>query len=271
MILEGNLRKMTTWLEEQACYALPLHDILEPMTPLPMNELIGREVAITFNGKINCVVSGKQIKKAFGEGMAYDVWQKSPLAVESIIRPELSRIHEGIALRDKEWEEKYHNRPHYVYLSRTSGIKVGVTSTGNVPSRWIDQGAVEALVIAETPYRQMAGLIEVRLAKEIPDKTLWRDMLTGKTGDGNPLTEARDKLFEYLEEDARPFLRNAEETVKIMYPLLKTPEKVTAIKLDSVQQISGKLIGIKGQYLLFESGLVINIRSHSGYRVSIEY
>lgn len=270
MTLEGNLRKMTTWLEDQACYALPLHDVLRAMEPLPMNELVGREMAITFSGQIHCVVSGKQIKKAYGEGMAYDVWLKSPLAVESIIRPELSRIHEGIALRDKDWEEEHHNKPHFVYLSRTSGIKVGVTRTSNVPSRWIDQGATEALVIAETPYRQLAGLIEVRLAKEISDKTNWRDMLMNRMGDPRQLSAVRESLFPLLDEAYHPYLLDGETPQHITYPVLEYPGKVNSLKLDSTASFSAKLMGIKGQYLIFAGGWVFNVRSHAGYRIRLE-
>ena len=109
--------------------------------------------------------------------MSYDAFKSSPLAVESIIRPELSRIHEGVALRDYDWEMAHHMQPHIVYLSKTAGIKVGVTRETQIPYRWIDQGAVEALILAKTPYRQAAGLIEVALKKHISDKTNWRKML----------------------------------------------------------------------------------------------
>ena len=141
-----------------------------------MNHYIGSMLKITFQGQINCVITGKKIK-TYGEGTVFDAWKNSPLAVESIIRPELSRIHEGIALRD-EMETEHHLQPHYVYLTKTAGIKAGVTRATNIPFRWIDQGAVEGLVIAETPYRQAAGLIEVALKQHISDRTNWRKMLT---------------------------------------------------------------------------------------------
>ena len=149
----GNLRKMRTELHEEVHYKLPLYDSTEPSNYINLNDLIGETINISYSGTINCVVTGKRIKKAYGEGMSYDAFKSSPLAVESIIRPELSKIHEGVALRDYEWEMKHHMQPHVVYLSKTAGIKVGVTRDTQIPHRWIDQGAVEALVIAETPYR----------------------------------------------------------------------------------------------------------------------
>ena len=146
-----------------AQYLLPLYDVLDNTGTYDMNPLVGRTVALRFAHAIHCIESGKPITKTFGEGLSYAAWRTSPSAVESIVRPELSRIHEGIALRDAAWEDAHHNQPHYVYLSKTSAVKVGVTRPPNVPSRWIDQGATEAIILAETPYRQLAGLMEVAL------------------------------------------------------------------------------------------------------------
>ena len=54
-----------------------------------------------------------------------------------------------MALRDYDWEMAHHMQPHVVYLSKTAGIKVGVTRETQIPYRWIDQGAVEALILAK--------------------------------------------------------------------------------------------------------------------------
>ena len=147
MLFTTNLRKMRANLDDQgvAQYELPLFDVIAQNGNYLMNPLIGEKITVHFNQEIHCVETGKKIKKTFGEGMSYDAWLKSPAASPSIIRPELSRIHEGIALRDKEWEEAHHNQPHYVYISRTSGVKVGVTRATNKISRWIDQGASEEI------------------------------------------------------------------------------------------------------------------------------
>ena len=199
---EGNIRKLKAALSNygQVTYTLNTADILTPLDGVELDSCIGKPIQIESTGKIHCTVSGKSIRKTYGDGMSFDAFQSSPLAVESIIRPELSRIHEGIALRDAEWEEAHHNQPHVVYLSLTSGIKVGVTRETNVPSRWIDQGASGAVVLARTPYRQLAGLIEVSMKSHFMDKTNWRKMLVA----GNPdpasvaadLAEAKDEAYE---------------------------------------------------------------------------
>ncbi|HCY46548.1 MAG TPA: DUF2797 domain-containing protein [Flavobacteriales bacterium] len=265
----GNIRKMRTELSEEVQYTLPLYDVIEPLEMVSMNQFIGQEISLQFENEINCVVTGKRIKKAYGDGMSYDAFMSSPMASPSIIRPELSRIHEGIALRDKEWEEKHHLTPHLVYLSLTSEVKVGVTRETNIPYRWIDQGAVEAIVLAEVPYRQLAGAIEVALKEYRSDKTNWRKMLKNEY-EPTDLLDHKDELIEYLDEDLQQFISDNDEITKIKYPVMSYPIKVTSMKLDKIPLIEKKLKGIKGQYLIFSDDTVFNMRSHSGYKVTLE-
>jgi len=270
MIWTGNLRKMSTSLNGKANYRLRLFDGLESQHEIEINRFVGHKVCLKFENEINCVVTGKKIPKTFGEGMSFSAFMKSPSAVESIIRPELSRIHEGIALRDFDWENEHHNTPHYVYLSRTSGVKVGVTREINVPFRWIDQGAIQAILLAETPYRQLAGQIEVSLKEHLSDKTNWRDMLTNKVNLEPDLLTVKEEVLELLDEGFYEFISEDDDITTIEYPVLSYPEKVKSLKLDTTPIIEGVLQGIKGQYLIFDGGRVINIRSHAGYKVSFE-
>lgn len=266
----GNLRKMSAVLDAPVKYTLGMKNVLADGPDVDMNALVGSNIRLTFLDEIHCVVSGKKIKKTFGEGMSYDAWRNSPFAVESILHPEKSRIHEGIALRDFDWEEAHHNQPHYVYISRTGGIKVGVTRSTNVPSRWIDQGAVEAIILAETPYRQLAGLIEVELKQHMSDKTNWRMMLKNEFSEDIDLLDAKEEVLELLPEAYYDFVYDDDEITCIEYPVIEYPEKVSSLKLDKEGVIESKLMGIKGQYLIFSGGKVMNVRSHSGYRVQLE-
>ncbi len=270
MKVSGNIRKMRSRLEEVVQYELPLYSILEPNHYIPMNALLGQTIRLTFENEIHCVVSGKKIKKAFGEGMSYEAFMNSPQASPSIVRPELSRIHEGIALRDYDWEMEHHMQPHYVYLSNTSGIKVGVTRTTQVPTRWIDQGATQAIVVAETPYRQAAGLIEVALKPFLADKTNWQQMLKSDAEIIN-LSKEREYYANMLPEELKQWVKSDSKETLIKYPILNYPLKVKSLKLDSNPEIEGVLTGIKGQYLMLDNLNVVNIRSHAGYRVSLEY
>lgn len=270
MIVSGNIRKMRSHLLDEVNYRLPLYNNLEPGEELEMNALVGKDIAIRYDGLINCVVTGKKIKKAYGEGMSYDAFRSSPLAVESIIRPELSQAHLGIGLRDLAWEQEHHVKPHYVYLSLTSGVKVGVTRDTQIPTRWIDQGAVKAIILAETPYRQAAGLIEVALKEHVADKTNWRNMLKNLTGEAD-LVEEKESLGALLPEELQDFYYEDDTVTEINYPVLSYPSKVSSMKLDKIPLIEKKLMGIKGQYLIFEDNTVINLRSHAGYYISVEY
>jgi hypothetical protein len=264
---------MTTSLNESglATYHLPLVHVLEFSGSVSLNEWVGKLVKIQFTGNIHCIETGKKIKKTYGEGLCYDAFLTSPLSSPSIVRPELSRIHEGVALRDFEWEQKHHNQPHFVYLSRTSNIKVGVTRSTNLISRWIDQGATEGIRIAETPYRQLAGTIEVMLKEFLADKTAWQSMLKGECSDMTELLEKKNEMLAYFPEDLHAFVDDNDRVEKISYPALQLPLKPKSIKLDTTSEIEGRLLGIKGQYWLLDNDRVINIRSHAGYEVNLSH
>ncbi len=270
MKVSGNIRKMRTQLDNPVQYALPLYNVLEEKEAVPLNEFVGRPITLTFEQQINCVVTGKKIKKAYGEGMSYDAFIKSPQAVESILRPELSQAHLGIALRDLEWEVAHDVQTHFVYLALTSAVKVGVTRAPHIPSRWIDQGAWKTIILAETPYRQAAGLIEVALKDHMSDKTNWRKMLCNEQNHEVDLLTEKNAIKEKVPADLQTYISDNDTITEIHYPVLAYPEKVKSLKLDKVPLIQKKLMGIKGQYWLFEDGSVINIRSHSGYLVSLE-
>jgi hypothetical protein len=269
---QGNLRKLLTAerLNEMGHvdYRLEGADVLDTLPALALNEWIGQQISIQFQGQINCRVTGQSIRKPYGEGMSYQAWTEHPAAVESVLRPELSRIHEGIALRDFEWEQMHHNQPHYVYVSQTGAFKVGVTRTTNRPFRWHDQGAVAAVAIAQTPYRQLAGEIEVALKEIVSDRTNYRKMLTEVQPDEAALEDWKEECFEHLGALYEPFFID-ESPEAFQYPVLEYPFKVNSLTLDKAHSIDGTLQGIKGQYFLFDGGRVMNIRRHSGYRVRI--
>jgi len=267
----GNIRKMWSEYKSPINYTLPLYNNLEKGEYLDVNSLIGKDISIEFDGMINCVVTGRKVKKTYGEGMCFDAFRKSPLAVESIIRPELSQAHLGIALRDLEWEKKHDIQPHLVYLSLTSNVKVGVTRKTQMPYRWIDQGAVQALILAETPYRQAAGLLEVSLKEHVSDRTNWRKMLANEYDVSVNLLNEAKSLGKLVPEELKKFLIKDTEVVNLNFPVLQYPKKITSLKLDKSPLIQKKLVGIKGQYFLFDDDTVLNIRSHTGYKVYLNF
>lgn len=273
MTWTGNLRKMQTLQPDNEqfpiAYELPLFDILEAQERLSINDWVGQNVCLEWENAIHCVESGAAIRKTYGDGMSYKAWLKAPSAVASVIHPELSRIHEGIALRDEAWEREHHLQPHIVYISFTGGLKVGVTRETNVPFRWHDQGAVAAIVLAEVPYRQLAGAIEVELKEVMQDKTNWRKMLQEQVPDLDSLIQAKDQAFDNLSPSFEPFFSDNDHVTSMIYPVEQYPEKVKSVKLDKSGRVEGKLTGIKGQYLIWETGEVLNVRSHAGYRVKI--
>lgn len=260
---------------------------VEPTTPvsyslktyegmLELAQFLGKALTIRATGRLSCSCCGRDVRKFYGQGLCFPCLQNAPEASECILRPELCRAHLGEG-RDPDWEIAHHATEHTVYLSRTSaptrtssGIKVGVTRSTQIPTRWIDQGAVAALPIARVPYRQLAGLIEVALKRSLADRTDWRAMLRAVDTDGSDLEALRQQLPRLLSEDLQRYLIHVPKVTHIDFPVLSYPDKVTSVQLAKTPEVSGTLIGMKGQYLIWEGGLVLNIRNHSGYHVTLE-
>ncbi len=258
------LRKMLAGLDgDHVNYALHMG-----ITTLPLADRIGKPFTLRFTGARTCMSCGERVKKFYGQGLCFPCLRNAPEASECIVRPELCRSHLGEG-RDPSWENEHHNQEHFVYLSQTGGIKVGVTRSTQVPVRWIDQGAVMAVLIARTPYRQLAGLIEVALKRTLADRTDWRKMLQQVQPDAIALIQARDTALVSLPEELVAYALPEEEPRTIVYPMNETLPKVTSVSLDKIDEVSGTLMGIKGQYLLWRDGRVLNVRNHTGYHVEV--
>ena len=256
----GNLRKMQTRLGDVAHYTLMLDGV-----PVDMNAQIGEVISLCFDGVINCIACGRETKKSFGQGFCYPCFRDAPEASECIIRPELCRAHEGEA-RDMAWAEKHCLTEQIVYLARSSAVKVGITRASQMPTRWIDQGATDAIVFARVPNRYTVGLVEVAMKEHLTDRTNWQRMLKNEVIDAD-LVATKAELADTLEPEFRQYV-DADDTVcTIKYPVERYPEKVKSVGFDKQPEIEGRLVGIKGQYLIFDDNRVLNIRKHNGYRI----
>jgi hypothetical protein len=263
MTYEGVLNKMQTQFETPIQYFLIFQDSF-----LNVNQLLNKNIEINFIG-FQCLNCGKK-KKIFRQGFCYDCFFSSPAVGDWIMKPELSTAHLGIQDRDLAYEEKVQLQPHIVYLALSSEVKVGVTRKTQVPTRWIDQGAEKAISIVEVPNRYLAGITEVALKSHFADKTNWRKMLTNDIV-FTDLIKEREKLQSLLPDEVQEYFHlEKNDLYEMNYPVLEYPSKINSLSLDKTPNYSGKLIGIKGQYLIFEDGTVFNIRSNEGYIVRIE-
>lgn len=234
-----------------------------------LNDLVGESIKLSFNGDINCVSCDAEINKTFGEGYCYSCFSTQPESSPCIIHPELCRAHLGEG-RDMEWERKYHLVDHVVYLAKSSHIKVGITRAGNEKTRWIDQGASEAIVVARVPNRYLSGVIEVALKEYYSDKTSWQRMLKNEVSEDDLEAELA-KVECYLGGELAEYICRENLRQTIEYPVDNYPTKVKSLKFDKEPVIEKKLVGIKGQYLLFDDNTVLNVRSHTGYWVNVEF
>jgi hypothetical protein len=267
----GHLSKMEASLDAEGSvdYKLPIDD-----QRIGMNTLIGQSISIEHIGDIHCIHCGRRTKKSFSQGYCYPCFSKLPQCDTCIMSPEKCHFHHGTC-RDPEWGEKYCFTDHFVYLSNTSGVKVGITRGTQLPTRWIDQGATQGLPIFRVQTRYQAGLIEDCIREHIADKTHWQKMLKGNS-DSVDLHSLRDELMaksegglEFLEQEhglqALQRLYN-ENITEIKFPVEQFPEKVKSLNLDKQPLVEGVLQGIKGQYLIMDTG-VINIRKFTAYNV----
>ena len=252
-------------------YELPLDD-----QRLPISELIGKPIKLEWLGEIHCSNCGRKTKKSFQQGFCFPCAKKLARCDICIVRPEKCHYAEGTC-REPEWGEAHCMQPHIVYLANSSGLKVGITRLPQVPTRWIDQGASQALPILQVSSRYLSGLVEITLAEHVADKTNWQRMLKGKP-ESLDLAEARDRLLAECRQDidtlAERFgegsveLLGDAEVLELEYPVQDYPTKVKAHNFDKAPVVEGVLQGIKGQYLILDTG-VLNVRKFSSYKVEV--
>ncbi|SFZ90859.1 Protein of unknown function [Flaviramulus basaltis] len=261
MFYQGVLTKMVTEFSQPIQYYLVFENDF-----INMNQLLDKNITIQFVKYqcLNCKLDKPIYRQGFCKSCFFDI----PQAADWIMRPELSTAHLDQEDRDLEYEKKVQLQPHIVYLANSSNVKVGVTRKSQVPTRWIDQGAHEAIEIVEVPNRYLAGITEVALKDYVSDKTNWRTMLKNEIVDEN-LVEWRERLKQYIPNEAKDyFIENNTET-NLDFPVNKYPEKPKSLNIIKEQQYKGKLVGIKGQYLIFDDQTVFNIRANEGLVVNL--
>lgn len=260
-ITTGSIRKMLTAPGEAGGpvqYRLPIGE-----AALPVNPLLGRTVRFKYTGRIFCIHCGKATRSSFAQGYCFPCMQSLAQCDMCIVRPETCHFHLGTC-REPAWGETHCFIEHTVYLANSSGLKVGITRSHQMKTRWMDQGAVQALPIVRVKTRLDSGLVESTLAKTVPDKTNWRSLLKGDA-ERIDLKAHRDALFAVWAGDL-PGEKVFEEEISLAYPVLRYPAKIASLNLDKEPEVKGELLGVKGQYLIFDVG-VINMRKYAGYEL----
>ncbi len=260
---------MVTTLESPVEYRLPLDD-----EQIPLNQFIGSTVSLNYLGQIHCIECGRKTSKSYSQGYCYPCFQSLAACDMCIMKPETCHYFKGTC-RQPEWGETHCFQQHYVYLANSSGLKVGITRGSQVPTRWMDQGASQALPIFRVSNRLISGKLEVAIKEHVSDRTDWRKMLKGEP-EAIDLCIRRDELLQQTEAEIREVeqqfdpesitLLPDEQPVTINYPVEQYPDKVKSFNFDKTAQIEGTLQGIKGQYLILDTG-VLNIRKFGGYHI----
>ncbi|HBC35623.1 MAG: hypothetical protein COB05_11540 [Marinobacter sp.] len=264
----GRLRKMPAEAGNPVAYSIAVGD-----TRIPLNDLIGRPLRLDFDGVIRCIHCDRKTNKSFNQGFCYPCFRKLAACDSCIMSPEKCHYHLGTC-REPEWGETHCMVEHVVYLANSSGLKVGITRGSQVPTRWIDQGAVDAIPMVRVATRYIAGLVEVACKAHVADRTNWRAMLKGDVPELD-LAQERQRMLGLIADDLEALrqthgqdsIREVDEQgLGLSYPVKVWPEKIKTHNLDKTPEVEGVLEGIKGQYLILDTG-VINIRKFTGYEV----
>lgn len=269
---EGTLIKMPVTMANPVRYQLVIgkKDFL-------LNDLLGKKIMLRYTGQIFCIQCGRHINKSFQQGYCFPCLRRLQECDLCILHPERCHVAQGTCPKD-DWAHVQCYQQHIVYLANSSALKVGITRYTHVPTRWVDQGATQALPIFNVANRYQAGIMEVALKKFVADKTDWRRMLKQ---DAAPidLFQLRDELFVNAEKEIAQVIATFQTSditpivdatpLEITYPVLEYPEKVLSLSFDKTPEISGILQGIKGQYLILDTG-VLNVRKFAGYDVEFE-
>ncbi|MDB4001259.1 DUF2797 domain-containing protein [Oceanospirillaceae bacterium] len=272
--LFGHLQKLTTHIDSvpnaQVQYTLVLGD-----QKLHLNPLIGQTIRLEHLGQINCSHCGRKTKKSYSQGHCFVCMQKLPQCDLCIMSPERCHFDAGTC-RDEAWGQAFCMQPHIVYLANSSGLKVGITRVNQMPTRWLDQGASQAMPIMQVATRKLSGQVETILKQYVADKTNWRKLLQSDAQHID-MTQAADALLNESEADLDVLLSELSHqdyqwldtpAISMRYPVLEYPSKIKSHNLDKEPVLEGKLMGIKGQYLIFDTS-VINIRKYTSYLVQL--
>ena len=270
-LLQGQLHKMRVRLDDPVSYSMVLGE-----ESIALNPLIGSSVKLSFLGTISCVHCGRNTNKSFNQGYCYPCFQKLAQCDSCIISPEKCHYDAGTC-REPVWGDEFCMQDHIVYLANSSGLKVGITRASQVPIRWVDQGAIQALPIMRVRSRQQSGFVEVIFKQHVSDRTNWRNMLKEQI-EVLDLEIEKQKLLKLCGKEIGELeqqfglhavsVLNGVDAVSINYPVNTYPEKVSSFNFDKEPDVEGTLNGIKGQYLILDTG-VINLRRFSGYHVSL--
>jgi hypothetical protein len=267
----GNVRKMKTSLAQPVQYTMLLGE-----QEIPLNAHLGQSLRLEYAGQINCIHCDRKTSKSFNQGYCYPCFRRLAQCDSCIVSPEKCHYAAGTC-REPQWGETHCMIDHFVYLANTSGLKVGITRGSQVPTRWMDQGATQAQPIFRVDSRHHSGLVEILFKNHIADKTNWQAMLKGPA-EPCDLEAERERLVAECQTEIQTLreqyglqsitVLEGEAETHIDYPVLEYPTKVKSFNLDKAPTVEGTLIGIKGQYLIFDTG-VINMRKYGGYHLSL--
>lgn len=258
-------------------------DISSPLLPaqyflragdkeLALNDFLGKRIRLKFLARISCSHCGRVTPKSYSQGYCYPCFRKLAACDMCIVKPSQCHFAAGTC-REPEWAATHCMTQHVVYLANSTGIKVGITRSSQMPTRWLDQGAIQALPLFQVESRRLSGLLEDMFAEHVTDRTQWQALLKS-AGESLDISDWRERLLSMCASTLDDLQQQYPGQIqpwsgaeqRFDYPVQVWPEKIRSIDLEKAGELQGELQGIKGQYLILDCG-VINIRKYTSYHV----
>jgi len=238
--------------------------------------LVGESLRVTLHEEHVCANCGEKLSES-KYSVCYDCKQRPPFT-QCIKTPGTDCTNADCPFPDYKRDACDHT--YVVYLVTKGDVKVGISRSDRRLQRWAEQGASHAIVVAETPNRKSAGLIEEALSDrfETQSSSSWYEPRTSPVED---LVEATRTAPEYIPDDSRLYacltLNDLDETV-IADRVVSIPHRATGVdhahgvtrpELAVGDSGEGTILGVRGSVILTNS-FALNLKKRQGYCATIE-
>jgi len=226
---------------------------------LHLNSYIGHTIVIDGPVYTRCLGCRSVYKKLYKRGYCYLCFNNLAVCDLCVLQPHRCHFHLNTC-REPDWGIKHCFQPHYVYLSYTDKVKIGITRVHNLTTRMMHQGAIACLPVLLVPSRKIAGLIEISVKEHFSMTTAWKGMLNSRDVDADVLYASRDLFYREFDHNAYQHVIPTwyKDVIRISYPL-SCDVTTSILQLP----IHDRLVGLKGMYMIFENG-VFNMRRLAG-------
>jgi len=237
--------------------------------PIDLAGLVGDEIRVDIQPGFRCQHCGDQ-----ADNSPCQECQSKPPFQQCVFTPGTSCTYQDCPFPSFKRRSCAHN--FVVYLVAKDSVKAGITQADRAVSRWAEQGATHGMIIARTPNRRVAGIVEDALETVVSTESTkeWYEPLDEPK---HALMEAVDSCRDALTEPLKPFstLPTDETALKdriVQVPVHFTGDDATVRTLPEIsvdEGLQSAVLGVRGQIVATEDA-VVNFDHLKGKQVTVE-